>query len=103
MQHLKRLTTLHLLTALPVAAQDAYLKFGGGVDLGIAKWAILVVILAVLGYLPFWFVTQKMKEKKNRSQAAKMDRARERYAAEREAELKERETHISGGEDKEEE
>ncbi len=58
------------LTTMPAVAQGTYLTFDQGMDLGIAKWIVLVGVLGGLVHLTYWFVTKKMKESKSRQKTA---------------------------------
>lgn len=58
---------VQLLLVMPAAAQRTYLKFDKGMDLGFAKWILLVGILGGLSHLTFWYVTKQMKARTARA------------------------------------
>ena len=66
-----------LLLVSPASAQRTYLKSDKGMDLGFAKWILLVGILGGLAHLTYWYVTKQMKIRKarGRASASKADRS----------------------------
>ncbi|MBT7457846.1 MAG: hypothetical protein HN796_28400 [Gemmatimonadetes bacterium] len=70
MQRLIRLIAIVCLTQIPAHAQRTYLKFDQGMDLGFAKWIMLVGILAGLAHLTYWFMTKHLKESRARARTA---------------------------------
>ncbi|MBT3344914.1 MAG: hypothetical protein HN712_23735 [Gemmatimonadetes bacterium] len=61
---------IQLLLVIPAAAQRTYLKFDKGMDLGFAKWILLVGILGGLSHLTYWYVSKQMKSRKTRGRSS---------------------------------
>ena len=68
MQRLIRFVAIVCLTQVSAHAQRTYLQFDQNVDVGFAKWIILLALLGGLAHLTYSFVT---KHRKNRRARAK--------------------------------